>query len=89
MYRQMACTLLRRIKLTHGPNLTRGRPKGIPLLGDTLPDYEASAWFGIGVPKSTPAELIERLNKKVNISIADPKFKARLAKAGVIPADVP
>src|SRR6516225_7719552 len=35
----------------------------VPVLSDTLPDYEASAWFGIGAPKSTPAELIERLNK--------------------------
>jgi tripartite-type tricarboxylate transporter receptor subunit TctC len=54
----------------------------VPVLSDTLPDYEASAWFGIGAPKSTPAELIERLNKEVNISIADPKFKARLANLG-------
>jgi tripartite-type tricarboxylate transporter receptor subunit TctC len=54
----------------------------IPALSETLPGYEASAWFGIGVPKSTPAELIERLNKEVNISIADPKFKARLANLG-------
>jgi tripartite-type tricarboxylate transporter receptor subunit TctC len=54
----------------------------VPVLRDTLPDYEASAWFGIGAPKSTPAELIERLNKEVNISIADPKFKARLANLG-------
>ena len=54
----------------------------VPVLSDTLPDYEASAWFGIGAPKSTPAELIERLNKEVNISTADPKFKARLANLG-------
>jgi len=54
----------------------------VPVLSDTLPDYEASAWFGIGAPKSTPAELIKRLNKEVNISIADPKFKARLANLG-------
>jgi len=54
----------------------------VPVLSDTLPDYEASAWFGIGAPKSTPAELIERLNKEVNISIADPKFEARLANLG-------
>jgi tripartite-type tricarboxylate transporter receptor subunit TctC len=54
----------------------------VPVLSDTLPDYEASAWFGIGAPKSTPAELIERLNKEVNISIADPKLKARLANLG-------
>jgi tripartite-type tricarboxylate transporter receptor subunit TctC len=54
----------------------------VPVLSDTLPDYEASAWFGIGAPKSTPADLIERLNKEVNISTADPKFKARLANLG-------
>ena len=54
----------------------------VPVLSDTLPDYEASAWFGIGAPKSTPTELIERLNKEVNISIADPKLKARFANLG-------
>src|SRR5262249_7024662 len=54
----------------------------VPVLSDTLPDYEASAWYGIGAPKGTPADLIERLNKEVNISIADPKFKARLANLG-------
>jgi tripartite-type tricarboxylate transporter receptor subunit TctC len=54
----------------------------VPVLSDTLPDYEASGWYGIGAPKSTPVELIERLNKEVNISIADPKFKARLANLG-------
>jgi len=64
----------------------------VPALSDTLPDYEASAWYGIGAPRNTPAELIERLNKEVNISIADPKFEVRLANlAGTVlsgsPAD--
>jgi tripartite-type tricarboxylate transporter receptor subunit TctC len=54
----------------------------VPVLSDTLPDYEASAWFGIGAPKNTPTELIERLNKEVNVSIADPNFKVRLAYLG-------
>jgi tripartite-type tricarboxylate transporter receptor subunit TctC len=54
----------------------------VPVLSDTLPDYEASAWFGIGAPKNTPTELIERLNKEVNVSIAEPNFKARLANLG-------
>src|SRR5262245_303096 len=54
----------------------------IPALSDTLPDYEASAWYGIGAPKGTPAKLIERLNREVNISIADPKLKARFANLG-------
>ena len=54
----------------------------VPVLSDTLPDYEASAWFGIGAPKSTPPELVERLNKEVNVSVADPKLQARLADLG-------
>jgi tripartite-type tricarboxylate transporter receptor subunit TctC len=54
----------------------------VPVLSETLPGYEVSAWFGIGAPKSTPDEIIERLNKEVNASIADPKFIARLANLG-------
>src|SRR5215831_14938193 len=54
----------------------------VPVLSDTLPDYEASAWYGIGAPKSTPAEIVERLNTAINASIADPKFQARLANLG-------
>ena len=46
------------------------------------PDFEASAWFGIGSPQRTPQELIEILNKEVNPSIADPKLQARLADLG-------
>jgi tripartite-type tricarboxylate transporter receptor subunit TctC len=54
----------------------------IPAVSDTLPDYEASAWYGIGAPRNTPAGLIEKLNTEVNVSIADPKFQARLANLG-------
>ena len=54
----------------------------VPVLSETLPGYEASAWFGIGAPKNTPAEVIDRLNKEVSVSIADPKFEARLANLG-------
>jgi tripartite-type tricarboxylate transporter receptor subunit TctC len=54
----------------------------IPILGEALPGYEVSAWFGIGAPKNTPDEIVERLNKEVNASIADPKFMARLANLG-------
>jgi tripartite-type tricarboxylate transporter receptor subunit TctC len=54
----------------------------VPVLGETLPGYEVSAWFGIGAPKNTPDEIIERLSKEVNASIADPKFIARLANLG-------
>ena len=54
----------------------------VPALGETLPGYEASAWFGIGSPRRTPEEVIEKLNKEVNVSIADPKFEAKLASMG-------
>ena len=54
----------------------------VPALGETLPGYEASAWYGIGGPKRTPEDVIEKLNKEVNVSIADPKLQARLANLG-------
>jgi tripartite-type tricarboxylate transporter receptor subunit TctC len=47
-----------------------------------LPGYEASAWYGVGVPKNTPAEIIDRINKEINAILADPKSKARLADLG-------
>jgi tripartite-type tricarboxylate transporter receptor subunit TctC len=54
----------------------------IPALAETLSGYDSSAWYGIGAPKDTPVEVIERLNKEVGASIADPKFNARLANLG-------
>jgi tripartite-type tricarboxylate transporter receptor subunit TctC len=54
----------------------------IPALSETLPGYEASAWFGVGAPKNTPAEIIKRLNTQVNASLADANFQARLANLG-------
>jgi tripartite-type tricarboxylate transporter receptor subunit TctC len=54
----------------------------VPVLSETVPGYEASFWAGIGAPKNTPAEVIEKLNTAVNISIADAKFQARLANLG-------
>ena len=54
----------------------------MPTVGDFVPGFEASAWFGIGAPKNTPAEIIEKLNKEINAGLADPKIKARLADLG-------
>jgi tripartite-type tricarboxylate transporter receptor subunit TctC len=54
----------------------------IPTLGEFVPGYEASAWFGVGAPKATPAEIVEKLNKEINAGLADPKMKARLADVG-------
>ena len=50
----------------------------LPTVGDFVPGYEASGWFGIGAPKGTPSEIIEKLNKEINAGLADPKMKARL-----------
>jgi tripartite-type tricarboxylate transporter receptor subunit TctC len=55
---------------------------GIPTLGEFVPGYEASAWEGIGAPKNTSAEIVEKLNKEVYAGLADPKLKARLADLG-------
>ncbi|HKD24485.1 MAG TPA: tripartite tricarboxylate transporter substrate binding protein [Xanthobacteraceae bacterium] len=57
----------------------------VPVVADTVPGYEASAWFGIGAPKGTPANFIEKINKSVNDALADPKMKMRLAELGGIP----
>ena len=54
----------------------------IPTVDEFVPGYEASAWQGIGAPKNTPAEIIDRLNKEINAGLADPKLKARLADLG-------
>ena len=54
----------------------------IPSLADFLPGYEASGWFGIGAPKNTSIESVERLNKEINAGLADPKLKARIADLG-------
>jgi tripartite-type tricarboxylate transporter receptor subunit TctC len=54
----------------------------IPTVGEFLPGYEASAWFGVGAPKATPAEIVEKLNKEINEGLVDPKLKARFADLG-------
>jgi tripartite-type tricarboxylate transporter receptor subunit TctC len=54
----------------------------IPTMGEFVPGYEASGWFGVGAPKATPAEIVEKLNKEINAGLADPKIKARLADLG-------
>src|SRR5450759_522783 len=54
----------------------------LPTVADFLPGYEASAWYGFGAPKNTPAEIIDRLNKEINAILADPAAKARFAELG-------
>jgi tripartite-type tricarboxylate transporter receptor subunit TctC len=57
----------------------------VPVVADTVQGFEASAWFGIGAPKGTPANIVEKINKSVNAALADPKMKVRLADLGGIP----
>jgi tripartite-type tricarboxylate transporter receptor subunit TctC len=54
----------------------------IPTVGEFVPGYELSSWFGLGAPKSTPAEVISKLNGEINASLADPAMKTRLAELG-------
>jgi tripartite-type tricarboxylate transporter receptor subunit TctC len=54
----------------------------VPTVAETVPGYEASAFYGMGVPKGTPPEIIDKLNKEINAGLADPKIKARLAEMG-------
>ncbi len=56
----------------------------VPTVAETVPGYEASAFFGMSMPKGTPAEVIEKLNKEINAGLADPGVKARLAELGGI-----
>ena len=54
----------------------------LPTVADFVPGYEASAWYGVGVPKGTPDDIIDKLNKEINAILAEPKAKARLADLG-------
>jgi tripartite-type tricarboxylate transporter receptor subunit TctC len=54
----------------------------VPTVAETVPDYEASALFGMGAPKKTPVEIIEKLNKEINAVLAEPAIKARLIELG-------
>jgi tripartite-type tricarboxylate transporter receptor subunit TctC len=54
----------------------------LPTVGEFVPGYEASGWFGVGAPSKTPVEIVDRLNKEINAGLADSKLKARLAALG-------
>ncbi len=55
----------------------------VPAMQEAVPGYEASAWYGIGGPKGTPAEIVGKLNTEINAGLADPKMQAQFAKLGV------
>ena len=54
----------------------------IPTVAEFVPGYEASAWFGVGAPRNTPAEIIDKLNKEINAGLSDPELRRRLAEGG-------
>ena len=58
----------------------------LPTISNTLPGYEAAITFGLGAPKDTPADIIDRINKETNAALADPVVKVKLAGLGVIPS---
>jgi tripartite-type tricarboxylate transporter receptor subunit TctC len=57
----------------------------VPTIADTVPGYELSAWFGVGAPRDTPPEIIQRLNREITVGLADPKIRARFADLGAAP----
>ena len=57
----------------------------VPAMGEFVPGFEAGSWWGIGVPKDTPAEIVNRLNSEINAGLADPRIKARLDQLGTTP----
>jgi tripartite-type tricarboxylate transporter receptor subunit TctC len=57
----------------------------VPTVAESVPGFEASTWQGIGAPKDTPGEIVDRLNKEINAALADPKVNARLADLGSVP----
>src|SRR5262249_10831586 len=72
-----------KLRALAGTTATRspGLP-GSPTVSEFVPGYESSFWTGVGTPKNTPAEIVEKLNKEINAGLADPKIKARLADLG-------
>ena len=57
----------------------------VPTVAEFVPGYEASGWFGLGAPKNTPTQIIDRLNKEVDAALVDPNIKARIADLGGVP----
>jgi tripartite-type tricarboxylate transporter receptor subunit TctC len=60
----------------------------IPTVGEFLPGYAASGWQGVGAPKNTPTDIVDKLNKEINAGLTDPKIKARIADLEHVPAEL-
>jgi tripartite-type tricarboxylate transporter receptor subunit TctC len=57
----------------------------IPTVGDSVPGYEASAWWGLGAPMNTPAEIIEKLNREISAALVDPNVRVKISDLGIVP----
>ena len=57
----------------------------IPTVGEFVPGYEASAWNGVGAPRDTAPEIIDKINREINAGLADPKIRERFANIGAVP----
>ena len=57
----------------------------VPALGETMPGYEVSVWYGVVAPGNTPGEIIEKLNREINAGLADPKLRVQLSDLGGAP----
>jgi tripartite-type tricarboxylate transporter receptor subunit TctC len=60
----------------------------VPAIGETVKGYEGNAWFGVGVPKKTPKDIVDKLNSTINAGLADPTFKKKLEELGGVPMAV-
>ena len=60
----------------------------VQTVAESVPGYDGTAWFGIGAPKNTPKEIVDKLNKEINAGLADPKLKTRLEELGGVPMSV-
>ena len=84
---QNICTGQLRALAVTTANRVKALP-GIPAVAETVPGYEASGWIGIGAPRNTPREIIDKLNTEINAAVADADVKARLAGLGLEPASM-
>jgi tripartite-type tricarboxylate transporter receptor subunit TctC len=57
----------------------------VPAMADTVPGYEASAFYGVSAPRQTPAEIVDRLNREINAALSDPALRARFSDVGGTP----
>jgi tripartite-type tricarboxylate transporter receptor subunit TctC len=57
----------------------------LPAVGESVPGYEMSAWFGVGTPRNTPVQIVDKLNSEINAGLNDVQMKAQIANLGAVP----